>query len=202
MQQSFSFLANRICRQVADRAQISCGVWSVSVRTSGGGAGGGSGGAYFWMFRWPDALPAEGCLRREMANVSRAVQERVIFTNLLPHEEKIRGKGAADIFLDTPEYNAHGTATEVLSGGGPVLTLPGSKAHSSRVAASVILALGLPELVARTIGEYENIAVRLALDASMYRCVCVCVCVCVRVCVYASGSHHWRVRKHCCSPSS
>ncbi len=51
----------------------------------------------------------------------------------------------------------------------PVLTLPGAKAHSSRVAASVILALGLPELVARTIGEYENIAVRLALDASMYR---------------------------------
>jgi predicted O-linked N-acetylglucosamine transferase (SPINDLY family) len=82
-----------------------------------GGAGGRSGGAYFWMFRWPDALHAEGCLRREMASVSRAVQERVIFTNLLPHEEKIRGKGAADIFLDTPEYNAHGTATEVLSGG-------------------------------------------------------------------------------------
>mmetsp|Transcript_39068 Transcript_39068/g.76363 ORF Transcript_39068/g.76363 Transcript_39068/m.76363 type:complete len:137 (-) Transcript_39068:101-511(-) len=74
---------------------------------------------------------------------------------------RITGKGLADLFLDTPEYNAHGTATEVLSSGVPVLTLPGGKPHSSRVAASVILSLELPELVARTHADYQNIAVRL-----------------------------------------
>lgn len=52
-------------------------------------------------------------------------------------------------------------ATEVLSAGVPVLTLPGGKPHSSRVASSVVLGLGLPELVARTMDDYEDIAGRL-----------------------------------------
>ena len=137
---------------------------------SAAGAGGRRpAGAHLWMFRWPDARAAEWCLKREMANASELVRERVVFTDLLPHDDKIRGKGVADLFLDTPEYNAHGTATEVLSGGVPVLTLPGAKAHSSRVASSVILALGLPELVARTLQDYENIAVQLARRHRFYR---------------------------------
>ncbi len=49
-----------------------------------------------------------------------------------------------------------------------MLTVAGGKAHSSRVAASVILALGLPELVARSLEDYQDIAVRLAQHPRIY----------------------------------
>jgi len=114
--------------------------------------------AYIWMFNWPEAVTARRHLRRA---AGRELSKRLIFTDLLPLDQRITGKTVADLFLDTPEYNAHGTATEVLSAGVPVLTLPGPKAHSSRVAASVVLALEMPELVARTRDEYENIAVQM-----------------------------------------
>mmetsp|Transcript_64394 Transcript_64394/g.158462 ORF Transcript_64394/g.158462 Transcript_64394/m.158462 type:complete len:654 (+) Transcript_64394:101-2062(+) len=114
-----------------------------------------------WMFRWPEALPAERNMLREAANYSHNAAEKLVFTDLLHIDQRVRGKGLADLFLDTPEYNAHGTATEVLAAGVPVLTLPGSKAHSSRVAASVVLSLRSPELVARTLQDYEAIAERL-----------------------------------------
>ncbi|EKX50147.1 hypothetical protein GUITHDRAFT_135331 [Guillardia theta CCMP2712] len=97
-----------------------------------------------------EALPAE----RNLKNFAKE------FKNFL-EQERIKGKRVADLFLDTPEYNAHGTATEVLSSGVPVLTLPGSKAHSSRVAASVVIAAGLPEIIARDLEDYEEIATKL-----------------------------------------
>jgi predicted O-linked N-acetylglucosamine transferase (SPINDLY family) len=67
----------------------------------------------------------------------------------------------ADIFLDTHPYNAHTTAVDSLKSGVPVLTLMG-QSFASRVAASLLNAIGLPELITNTQEEYEALAIELA----------------------------------------
>ena len=68
---------------------------------------------------------------------------------------------AADLFLDTLPYNAHTTASDALWSGLPVLTCMG-ESFASRVAASLLNAIGLPELVTTTQNEYELLAIELA----------------------------------------
>jgi predicted O-linked N-acetylglucosamine transferase (SPINDLY family) len=67
------------------------------------------------------------------------------------------------LFLDTLPYNAHATALDALSAGLPVLTCAG-EGFAGRVAASMLRAVGLPELVTETLPAYENLAVCLAED--------------------------------------
>jgi len=69
----------------------------------------------------------------------------------------------ADLFLDTMPYNAHATACDALWAGLPVLTRKGT-AYAGRVAASLLTAAGLPELITETAEDYENLAVALARD--------------------------------------
>lgn len=71
--------------------------------------------------------------------------------------------GLADLFLDTRPYNAHSSASDALWAGVPVVTQPGDT-FSGRVGASLLLACGLPELVAEDAASYEAIALRLARD--------------------------------------
>jgi predicted O-linked N-acetylglucosamine transferase (SPINDLY family) len=67
----------------------------------------------------------------------------------------------ADVFLDTHPYNAHTTAVDSLKAGIPVLTLIG-QSFASRVAASLLRAIELPELITNTQAEYETLAIELA----------------------------------------
>jgi predicted O-linked N-acetylglucosamine transferase (SPINDLY family) len=67
----------------------------------------------------------------------------------------------ADLFLDTCPYNAHTTAIDSLKTGVPVLTFPG-ESFASRVAASLLNAIGLPELIANSPEQYEALAIDLA----------------------------------------
>ena len=69
----------------------------------------------------------------------------------------------ADLFLDTHPYNAHTTAVDSLKAGIPVITLKG-QSFSSRVAASLLNAVGLPELITSTQEEYEALAIELAMN--------------------------------------
>ena len=69
----------------------------------------------------------------------------------------------ADLFLDTFPYNAHTTASDALWTGLPVLTLMGSS-FASRVAASLLNAVGLSELITSTQEEYEALAIELATN--------------------------------------
>ena len=69
----------------------------------------------------------------------------------------------ADLFLDTHPYNAHTTAVDSLKAGIPVITLKG-QSFSSRVAASLLNAVGLPELITSTQEEYEALAIELAMS--------------------------------------
>jgi predicted O-linked N-acetylglucosamine transferase (SPINDLY family) len=67
----------------------------------------------------------------------------------------------ADLFLDTHPYNAHTTAVDSLKSGVPVLTLKG-QSFASRVAASLLHAIQLPELITTSQAEYELLAIELA----------------------------------------
>jgi predicted O-linked N-acetylglucosamine transferase (SPINDLY family) len=105
-------------------------------------------------------------------NLSRAAEERgigrerlVFAPYLRSAEDHIARLALADLFVDTSPYNAHVTALDALSAGVPVVTLSGP-GFSGRVAASLLYALGVPELVASTPAAYESLALRLARDRS------------------------------------
>jgi protein O-GlcNAc transferase len=68
-----------------------------------------------------------------------------------------------DIGLDTFPYNGTTTTCEALWMGVPVITLAGNT-HASRVGVSLLTNIGLPGLIAETVGEYVSIAVKLAGD--------------------------------------
>jgi len=71
--------------------------------------------------------------------------------------------GLADLFLDTFNYNAHTTASEALWAGLPVVTKMG-KQFAARVAASLLSAIGLPELITESEADYEALILKLALN--------------------------------------
>lgn len=115
-------------------------------------------GSALWLTednRWaPDNL------RREAA--SRGVDPaRLVFAPPLPLGEHLARHRAADLFLDTLPVNAHTTASDALWAGLPVLTRPG-ESLIGRVAASLLHAAGLPELIAETAEDYEALAFALA----------------------------------------
>lgn len=85
---------------------------------------------------------------------------RLIFGGRLPVSEYLARYKVADIFLDTFPYNAGTTASDALWVGVPVLTRQG-ETFASRVASSLLRAVGLPELITRTVDEYEALACSL-----------------------------------------
>jgi len=101
-------------------------------------------------------------LRREAAARGLA-RERLVFAPRVPMAEHLARHRLADLFLDTLPCNAHTTACDALWAGLPVLTCPG-ESFVSRVAASCVLAIGMPELVAASLPEYEKRAIELASD--------------------------------------
>ncbi|MGO9993435.1 MAG: tetratricopeptide repeat protein [Steroidobacteraceae bacterium] len=101
-------------------------------------------------------------LRQEA--LSRGVDPaRLVFGPTLPTPEYLARYRAADLFLDTLPYNAGTTASDALWAGLPVLTCAG-EAFASRVAASLLTAIGMPELITGTQERYEQVAVELATD--------------------------------------
>jgi len=75
----------------------------------------------------------------------------------------MRRLGLADLALDTRIYNGHTTTSDALWAGVPVVTLLGGH-FASRVSASALSALGLDELIARDLAQYEALAIRFGGD--------------------------------------
>ena len=99
-------------------------------------------------------------LRKEAEK--RGVQsQRLVFANRMPNADHLARHRAADLFIDTLPCNAHTTASDALWAGLPVLTCTG-EAFASRVAASLLTAIDLPELITTTLDDYETLAVHLA----------------------------------------
>lgn len=89
---------------------------------------------------------------------------RLIFSKRIESRpEYLARQGLADLFLDTFPYNAHTTSCDALFMGLPVLTLIGDS-FQSRIGASLLYSVGIPELIAKNLKEYENLAVELAIN--------------------------------------
>ena len=89
--------------------------------------------------------------------------DRLVFAPRLPLPEHLARHACADLFLDTLPYNAHTTACDALWAGLPVLTRTG-ETFAGRVGASLLHAVGLPELVTDSPAAYAALALRLARD--------------------------------------
>jgi predicted O-linked N-acetylglucosamine transferase (SPINDLY family) len=89
---------------------------------------------------------------------------RLVFAKRMEQSEHLARHRLADLFLDTLPYNAHATASDALWAGLPVLTCLG-QTFPGRVAASLLNAIGLPELITHNLGEYEALALKLATNS-------------------------------------
>ncbi|GIQ85974.1 hypothetical protein KIPB_007738, partial [Kipferlia bialata] len=96
-----------------------------------------------------------------------ALRERIRFLDVVEQKQHIMRSRLMGLFLDTPSCNGHSTVAESLFAGLPVVTYPGNK-MPSRVAASMLHAVGLDELVAKDYREYVSLAVRMATDQTYY----------------------------------
>ena len=116
-------------------------------------------GSVLWLMARGDV--AQGNLRKEAA--ARGVDpQRLVFAGRVPLvEDHLARYRQADLFLDTHPYNAHTTAADALMAGLPVLTYMGN-AFPARVAGSLLMALGVLELITHSQEAYEAKAMELA----------------------------------------
>jgi predicted O-linked N-acetylglucosamine transferase (SPINDLY family) len=123
-------------------------------------------GSHLWLLEW---APARQNLERaaEERGISR---HRLLFGGVRPKPEHLARHRLAELFLDTLIFSAHTTAADALWAGVPLLTLPG-ETFASRVAASMLTAAGLPELVMPDLETYERRAIELANDPDLLAAV-------------------------------
>lgn len=117
-------------------------------------------GSVLWMLS-----PSDMCrenLRRQAA-ARRVDPDRLVFAGRLPVAEHLARHRLADLFLDSLPYNAHTTTSDALWAGLPVLTCIG-ETFAGRVAASLLTAMGVPELITHSLEDYERMALEFARD--------------------------------------
>jgi predicted O-linked N-acetylglucosamine transferase (SPINDLY family) len=114
-----------------------------------------------WLLQWNDHAPAQ--LRAEAA--ARGIDpQRLVFAPKIGLREHLSRLALADLFIDTWPCNGHTTASDALWAGVPVVSYAG-QTFASRVAASLLDAVGLPQLACTTVADYEARIVELAGDA-------------------------------------
>ena len=124
-------------------------------------------GSVLWLR--PDNDGAVVNLRREAA--ARGVDPaRLVFAGRCDLPDHLARHRAADLFLDTLPYNAHSTASDALWAGLPVLTCQG-RSLAARVAASLLQAVGLPDMVVHDLDQYAALALRLATTPTLLNAV-------------------------------
>jgi predicted O-linked N-acetylglucosamine transferase (SPINDLY family) len=117
-------------------------------------------GSVLWLLGGDAVIEAN--LRREA--VDRGVDAgRLIFAPKAPLPDHLARHRLADLFLDTLPYNAHTTASDALWAGLPLVTCTG-RSFAARVAASLLRATGLPDLVTASLEDYRDLALALARD--------------------------------------
>jgi predicted O-linked N-acetylglucosamine transferase (SPINDLY family) len=122
-----------------------------------------TGNSVLWLIEGEPAAAAN--LRREAA-ARRIAPDRLVFAPRAKLADHLARHRLADLFLDTLPHNAHTTASDALWAGLPVLTCRGST-FAGRVAASLLRAVGMEDLVTETLDTYEALAVALARDPAL-----------------------------------
>jgi predicted O-linked N-acetylglucosamine transferase (SPINDLY family) len=115
-------------------------------------------GSVLWLF---EDNPVASANLRAAARRRGIDEARLIFAPRISPADHLARQRLADLFLDTLPYNAHTTASDALWVGLPVLTCTG-QAFAGRVAASLLTAVNLPELITTTMPDYESLAITLA----------------------------------------
>jgi predicted O-linked N-acetylglucosamine transferase (SPINDLY family) len=124
-----------------------------------------------WMrilLRVPDSVlwlladnPSAANNLRRAATIRGVDAQRLVFADRIDLPHHLARQRAADLFIDTLPCNAHTTASDALWAGLPVLTCVG-ETFAARVGASLLMAIGLPELIVPILDGYEDLAVSLA----------------------------------------
>ena len=117
-------------------------------------------GSVLWLVKSNPWVPPN--LRKE-AQKRGVDPKRLIFADRVSMADHLARHKLADLFLATFDYNAHATGSDALWAGLPVVTKPGH-GFASRVGAGLLRAIGLPELIAGSVDEYEILALDLALN--------------------------------------
>jgi predicted O-linked N-acetylglucosamine transferase (SPINDLY family) len=117
-------------------------------------------GSVLWLRKPGEVAQAN---LRQAAAAHGIAPERLIFAERVAPQIHLARHALAGLFLDILPYNAHATAADALWAGLPVLTCA-QGCFAGRVAASLLHAVGLPELIAATPEDYETMAVALARD--------------------------------------
>ena len=113
-----------------------------------------------WLFE--SNRSAASNLKKEASKLG-INEDRLFFAKYVSVEEHLNRIQLADLFLDTLPYNAHTTTSDALKMGLPVITCMGNS-FASRVGASLLNAVNLPELITTTQEQYESLAIQLALQ--------------------------------------
>jgi len=117
-------------------------------------------GSVLWLFE----NNPQAAINLQSEALRRGVDvERLIFARRMALPEHLARHRVADLFLDTLPCNAHTTASDALWAGLPVLTRIG-ETFAGRVAASLLNAIRLPELITSSMDEYEALAIELATN--------------------------------------
>ena len=124
-------------------------------------------GSVLWLLE--DNPIAVSNLRKE-AQFRGLDPNRLVFAKRMDPSEYLARNYVADLFIDTFPYNAHATATDALWAGLPILTYMG-ESFASRVAASLLNAIELPELIATTQEQYEARAIDLATNPEKLKAI-------------------------------
>jgi predicted O-linked N-acetylglucosamine transferase (SPINDLY family) len=116
-------------------------------------------GSVLWLMKLNEGAHAN---LRESAKQQGVDPDRIIFATRVPRvEDHLARYRLVDVFIDTYPYNGHTTASDALLAGLPVVTLKG-KSFASRVAASLLHDVGLPDLACSSYDEYYQKALHLA----------------------------------------
>jgi len=115
-------------------------------------------GSVLWLVRANDR--AEQNLKAE-AQKRGVDPARIVFAERVPMADHLARHRLADLFLDTFNYTGHSTSADALWAGLPVVARMG-RGFAARVAASLLNAVGLPELIASSTEDYEQLAIELA----------------------------------------
>ena len=120
-------------------------------------------GSVLWLL---ETNPTATQNLRNEAKARGISPERLIFAPKMPLADHLSRHRLADLFLDTLPYNAHTTASDALWAGLPLVTCPG-ETFAGRVAASLLKAVGLSELITTSLADYEALALKLAREPSL-----------------------------------
>jgi protein O-GlcNAc transferase len=124
-------------------------------------------GSVLWLLEGNASI--KNNLRKE-AEVRGVAPDRLIFAARTTPEQHLARQQLADLFLDTLPYNAHTTASDALWAGLPLITTPG-QSFPARVAASILEAAELPELIVQDLAAYEALVLKLARDPAALKAI-------------------------------